>query len=97
MIGYNTHGKWIPAKDIYDIENERGNIVDDTLLHDNLLAIWITRKPEDAVRYNRCQDNENTPITQNDIDELIKIDLTNATHIHSMDDGDGGELWIKPI
>jgi len=95
IVGYSTHGKWVSSKDIYEIEDERGNTVDDALLDDNLLAIWVTRSPENAVRYNRDSDDEYEPITQDDIDELKTVDLTNAKHIKSMDDGDGGEVWVK--
>jgi len=94
-VGYSTHGKWVPAKEIYEIEDERGNTVDEILLNDKLVAIWVTRNPKDAVRYNRTEDEEDDEITQDDIDELEIIDLTNAKHVKSMDDGDGGEVWIK--
>ena len=95
QIGYSTNCKLVSAKEIYEIEDERGNVVDDTLLDDNLIAIWITHNPEDAVRYNRDSDEEDEPITQDDIDEIKSVDLTGARHIESMDDGDGGELWVK--
>ena len=31
------------------------------------------------------------------MDDAYEIDLTGAIHIKSMDDGDGGELWMKKV
>ncbi|MDD5068804.1 MAG: hypothetical protein PHN89_04370, partial [Candidatus Pacebacteria bacterium] len=96
-IGYNTHGYWAPSKEIYEIEKERGNVIDKQLLKSGHEAIWVTEKPEDAARYNRLADDWWDEATQDEIDALEKIDLTGAIHIESMDDGDGGELWIRKI
>ncbi len=94
-MAYSTHGKWSPSKEIYKTEKERGNKVDKLLLQENYDAIWVCPKPEDCVRYNRSSDEEDDPVTQEEIDELVKVNLSGATHVKSMDDGDGGELWIR--
>jgi len=83
-IGYSTHGNWASSKDIYEIEDERGNVVDPVLLKDGYKAIWVCINKEDCKRYA-------------DYNEVRPIDLTNAIHVKSMDDGDGGELWMKKI
>jgi hypothetical protein len=93
--GYSTHGRWADSKEIYSLEEERGNIVDGSLLADGCEAIWITRKPEDAARYLRFIEDRNKPVTEDELDRLEAVDLTNAKHVESMDDGDGGELWIR--
>ena len=92
---YSSHGTWSPSKEIYKTEKERGNKVDDILLQDGYEAIWVCPKPEDAVRYNRSSDEENKPVEQEEIDDLVKVDLKRGIHVKSMDDGDGGELWIR--
>lgn len=100
MIGYNTHGCWANAKEIYELEKERGNVIDQKLLASNFLAIWICKNPVDAVRYLRTADEWDTdlyPPTDEELNALCEIDLSGAEHIKSMDDGDEGELWIKPI
>lgn len=96
-LGYSTHGYWADSKEIYKLEKERENIIDDILLKDNQEAIWITQKPEDAVVYNRSGQDHDLPIEKKEIKLLEKVDLSNATHIKSMDDPDGGELWIRSI
>lgn len=98
-VGYSTHGEWVDSKKIHALESERDNIVDDELLKPGQKAIWITRKPEDAVRYNRSAsdwDLEEHPVKKEELESLETVDLSNAKHIKSMDDGDGGELWIIP-
>ena len=94
-IGYSTHGVWTPAREIYELEEERGNVVDLRLLQEGLEAIWITMRPEDAVRYNRIADEEDKPVTQEEIEALLTVDLDGAEHIEKMDDGDGGQLWVR--
>lgn len=86
MIGYNSHGHWAPTKEIYHIEEERGNKIDPLLLEYGYEAIWICRRQEDAVRY-----------LDGPLEELHEISLDNALHLESLDDGDGGELWMRRI
>lgn len=98
-IGYSTHGKRDTAANIHAIESERGNVVDEILLqYPDAEAIWVTSNPEDAVHYSRSAElmDEDIPPTQSEIDALNEIDLTDGIHVESMDDGDGGELWIFP-
>ena len=94
-IGYSTHGKWADSRHIYSLENERGNIVDNELLEKGQQAIWITRSPELAVRYNRSAQDIDEPIEPGEIESLFKVNLKGARHLKSMDDPDGGELWIR--
>ena len=96
-IGYSSHGKWADSRHIYSLENERGNIVDNELLEKGQQAKWITRSPELAVRYGRSAQDIDEPIEPGEIESLFKVNLKGARHLKSMDDPDGGELWIRKI
>ena len=96
MFGYSTHGKWTSSKEIYAIEKDRGNVVDDVLLQDNYKAIWVCIDPFDAVRYLRTADDMDKPVTLKELQELVEVHCEEGfLHVLSMDDGDGGQLWIS--
>ena len=98
LKGYSTHGYWVDSKKIYELEDERGNEVDERLLEDGYEAIWVTRRPENAAKYNRPASEwefKDFPFKSEELDGVTEINLTGAEHIDSMDDGDGGELWIR--
>jgi len=97
QVGFSTHGNWVSSKEIHEIEDERGNIVDDVLLLDGYVALWVTKDPQDAARYNRSIEDYDSVATQEELDALANVDLEGATRVESMDDGDGGELWIRKI
>ena len=98
--GYSSHGKWENSKVIHDLEgSDRGNTVDDVLLKDGYEAIWVTKTPDEAVVYNRDAEHHDLkefPATENEKSDVMKVDLTNAVEVPSMDDGDGGKLYIRP-
>jgi hypothetical protein len=96
MKGYNTHGVWVDSKKIYKVEKERGNVVDPILLEDGFEAIWVCPHPQDTVRYLRVgSDDLEAPITVGERELLDEIDSMNTIWVPSMDDGDGGELWMR--
>jgi len=98
MTGYSSHGMWVPSKEIYRVEKERGNPVDPLLLNEGFEAIWIGVSPRVAVRYLRtAEEDPNTPPTIEELQLLIKIESTNTIYVPSMNDGEGGQLWLRRI
>ena len=98
LKGYNTYGYWVDSKRIYQLEDERGNNVDERLLEEGYEAIWITRGPEDAVKYCRSVPEwefQDFPFLPDELNGVTEVDLTGAEHINTMDDGDSGELWRR--
>ncbi len=101
MIGYNSHGQWASAREILKLEIERENYIDPMLfiyaMDPNTLAIWATKKVKDAVRYLRDADEweSNKPPTKEEREEIAKIDLDKAIELN-MNDGEGGNLYVKP-
>jgi hypothetical protein len=96
--GYSTHGYWVDSKKIYGLEGERGNEVDERLLEAGYEAIWVTRVPEDAAKYNRPASEwefKDFPFKHEELEGVTAVNLTGAEHIQIMDDGDGGELWRR--
>ena len=96
--GYSTHGYWVNSVKIYKLEYERGNVVDEKLLEDGYDAIWVTRKPENAAKYNRPASEwefKDFPFKPEELEGVTEVDLAGAEYLKSMDDGDGGELWRR--
>jgi len=98
--GYSSHGQITNAKEILKLETERGNYIDpefkrlaETGEYD---AIWLTEKPEDAIRYLREADKADIakyPPTKEEIAELSKFDTKDFIEM-DMKDGDGGNLYL---
>ncbi len=96
--GYSTHGYWVDSVKIYKLEDERGNVVDEKLLEEGYEAIWVTRKPENAAKYNRPASEwefKDFPFKPEELDGVTEVDLAGAEYFKSMDDGDDGELWRR--
>lgn len=101
-IGFSTHGRWADVKKILALEKERENYIDPELEKiaesGEYDAIWVTKEGKDAVRYNRDADKfdvEKFPPTKEELEDILEIDLTGAKPM-KMEDGDGGNLWIRP-
>lgn len=100
MIGYSSHGLWCPLEEIYKVEEERENIYDEShrrpYLQKNKLALWVCYDPKYAVRYLRDAefwDMNKFPPTRKELDQLIRIDLTDTVCID--EDGENGYLHIR--
>ena len=96
-VGYSSHGTITTLQDIYEAEvEERGNdwFDDSDLDRNKTKAIWVTHKPEDALRY-AVSDEDAAEYKDNPLDYVTSVPLIGFTPV--LEDGDGGFLYIKPV
>ena len=98
-VGYSSHGTITTLQDIYEAEvEERGNdwFDDSDLDRNKTKAIWVTHKPEDALKYMFSEeDEEDAAKEDNPLDYVTSVPLIGFTPV--LEDGDGGFLYIKPV
>jgi len=97
-VGYSSHGTITTLQDIYEAEvEERGNdwFDDSDLDRNKTKAIWVTHKPEDALKYMFSEEDEEDAAKDNPLDYVTSVPLIGFTPV--LEDGDGGFLYIKPV
>lgn len=108
MTGYSSHGYKSSLAVIKELELERGNkwFDDEGLDMDRSIAIWVTKNPQDAVRYLFSADIESRQWTDSErqlYEQALKfpmsfvkaIDLTGYEQV--LDDGEGGYLYVRKV